>query len=53
MVGAGVEIGDGAHLYPSVTVYSGSRIGNRVTIHAGARIGSDGFGYVQQRRRSI
>ena len=35
-------------LYPSVTVYSGTRIGDRVTVHAGARIGSDGFGYVQR-----
>jgi UDP-3-O-[3-hydroxymyristoyl] glucosamine N-acyltransferase len=42
----GVEIGDDSHLYPSVTVYSGTRIGARVSIHAGARIGSDGFGYV-------
>ena len=48
VIGAGVEIGDRCHLYPSVTVYSGTRIANRVTIHAGARIGSDGFGYVQQ-----
>jgi len=45
-VGAGVRIGAGTHLYPSVTIYSGVRIGNRVTVHAGARIGSDGFGYV-------
>jgi UDP-3-O-[3-hydroxymyristoyl] glucosamine N-acyltransferase len=48
VVGAGVHVGDASHLYPSVTVYSGSVIGNRVTIHAGARIGSDGFGYVQR-----
>jgi UDP-3-O-[3-hydroxymyristoyl] glucosamine N-acyltransferase len=48
VVGAGVRVGDACHLYPSVTVYSGSVIGNRVTIHSGARIGSDGFGYVQR-----
>ena len=48
VIGAGVEIGEASQLYPSVTVYSGSRLGARVTIHAGARIGSDGFGYVQQ-----
>ena len=48
VIGAGVQIGDGSQLYPSVTVYSGSVIGNRVTVHAGARIGSDGFGYVQR-----
>jgi UDP-3-O-[3-hydroxymyristoyl] glucosamine N-acyltransferase len=48
VLGAGISLGDGSQLYPSVTVYSGSMIGNRVTIHAGARIGSDGFGYVQR-----
>ncbi len=48
MIGAGVEIGAGSQLYSSITVYSGSIIGERVTIHAGARIGSDGFGYVQR-----
>jgi UDP-3-O-[3-hydroxymyristoyl] glucosamine N-acyltransferase len=48
VIGAGVEIGAASHLYASVTVYSGSIIGERVTIHAGARIGSDGFGYVQR-----
>ena len=46
VIGDGVEIGDACHLYPAVTVYRGSRIGNRVTVHAGARLGSDGFGYV-------
>jgi len=48
VIGADVEIGAQCQLYPAVTVYSGSRIGDRVTIHAGARIGSDGFGYVQR-----
>ena len=48
VISAGVSVGEAGLLYPSVTVYSGSRIGDRVTIHAGARIGSDGFGYVQQ-----
>lgn len=47
-VGAGVEIGDDSQLFPSVTVYAGSRMGKRVTLHAGVRIGSDGFGYVQR-----
>src|SRR6185369_17410323 len=41
-----VEIGDGSQLYPTVTVYSGTRLGRRVIAHAGARLGSDGFGYV-------
>jgi UDP-3-O-[3-hydroxymyristoyl] glucosamine N-acyltransferase len=48
VVGDGVTIGEQCNLIASVTVYSGSRIGDRVTIHAGARIGSDGFGYVQR-----
>ncbi len=47
VIGAGVRIGERCQLYPSVTIYAGSVLGNRVTIHAGARIGSDGFGYVQ------
>ncbi|MGQ0765128.1 MAG: UDP-3-O-(3-hydroxymyristoyl)glucosamine N-acyltransferase [Gemmatimonadota bacterium] len=45
-IGEEVSIGSDCHLNPSVTVYSGSTIGNKVIIHAGARIGSDGFGYV-------
>jgi UDP-3-O-[3-hydroxymyristoyl] glucosamine N-acyltransferase len=52
-VAAGVVLGDSVHLYPSVTIYSGARIGNRVTIHAGARIASDGFGYVQRDGRHL
>jgi UDP-3-O-[3-hydroxymyristoyl] glucosamine N-acyltransferase len=48
VLGDGVTLGERSHLIASVTVYSGSRIGDRVTIHAGARIGSDGFGYVQR-----
>lgn len=48
VVGAGVEVGARVQLFPSVTLYSGTRIGDRVAIHAGARIGSDGFGYVQR-----
>jgi UDP-3-O-[3-hydroxymyristoyl] glucosamine N-acyltransferase len=46
VVGAGVSIGDDAHLYSGVTLYSGTAIGRRVIVHAGARLGSDGFGYV-------
>jgi UDP-3-O-[3-hydroxymyristoyl] glucosamine N-acyltransferase len=48
VLGAGVSVGEASHLYPNVTVYSGSVIGSRVTVHSGARIGSDGFGYVQR-----
>jgi len=40
------DIGRDCELYPNVTVYSGTRLGDRVTVHAGAVLGSDGFGYV-------
>jgi UDP-3-O-[3-hydroxymyristoyl] glucosamine N-acyltransferase len=46
VVGAGVRVGSRSHLYPSVTAYSNTLIGERVIVHAGARLGSDGFGYV-------
>ena len=46
VVGAGVRVGAKSHLYPSVTAYRGTSIGERVIVHAGARLGSDGFGYV-------
>ncbi len=42
-----MAIGAATQLFPSVTIYSGSTIGQRVTLHAGVRVGSDGFGYVQ------
>ncbi len=45
VVGRCTSIGDEAHLYPNVTVYSDCKIGARATIHAGAVIGSDGFGF--------
>ena len=46
VIGAGVKIGADVRLFPHVTLYSGSILGDRVTVHSGARIGSDGFGYV-------
>ena len=45
-LGAGVEIGDDAILFPRVTLYRHVRIGARVRLHSGAVLGSDGFGYV-------
>src|SRR5262249_39052989 len=45
-VGAGARLGDDVNLFPNVTVYARSEIGNRVRIHSGSVIGSDGFGYV-------
>jgi len=44
-IGSGTQVGEGAHLYPHVTVYHGCKIGPRAIIHAGAVIGSDGFGF--------
>jgi UDP-3-O-[3-hydroxymyristoyl] glucosamine N-acyltransferase len=46
VIGDGVHVGADARLFPHVTLYSGSALGDRVTVHSGARIGSDGFGYV-------
>lgn len=47
VIGAGVTIGRDCEIYPNVTIYSGSRLGDRVIVHAGAVLGSDGFGYVR------
>jgi UDP-3-O-[3-hydroxymyristoyl] glucosamine N-acyltransferase len=47
VIGEHVSIGRDCELYPNVTIYPGSRIGERVIIHAGAVLGSDGFGYVR------
>ncbi|HEY3539929.1 MAG TPA: UDP-3-O-(3-hydroxymyristoyl)glucosamine N-acyltransferase [Trinickia sp.] len=44
-IGRGTHVGEGAHLYPHVTVYHGCKIGPRAIIHAGAVVGSDGFGF--------
>lgn len=46
-VGPGCQLGEEVNLFPTVTVYANTEIGNRVRIHAGTVIGSDGFGYVQ------
>lgn len=47
-VGAGCRMGEEVNLFPNVTVYFETEIGNRVRIHSGTVIGSDGFGYVQE-----
>ncbi len=46
VLGDGVRVGDDVELYPHVTCYSGTTLGDRVVVHAGAVLGSDGFGYV-------
>lgn len=50
VIGAGVKIGRECEIYPKVTVYTGTTLGNRVIVHAGAVLGSDGFGYVRDAR---
>ena len=47
VIGRGVKIGRACEIYPNVTMYSGTTIGDRVIVHAGAVLGSDGFGYVR------
>jgi UDP-3-O-[3-hydroxymyristoyl] glucosamine N-acyltransferase len=38
-------IGDDTLIYPSVSIYNGTKIGERCIIHSGAVIGADGFGF--------
>ena len=47
VIGAGVTIGRDCELYPNVTIYPASTLGDGVIVHAGAVLGSDGFGYVR------
>jgi len=46
VVASGCQIGEDCLLFPNVTLYARSQLGNRVRVHAGTVIGSDGFGYV-------
>jgi UDP-3-O-[3-hydroxymyristoyl] glucosamine N-acyltransferase len=46
-IGRGVKIGRECEIYPNVTFYAGTTVGDRVIVHAGAVLGSDGFGYVR------
>jgi UDP-3-O-[3-hydroxymyristoyl] glucosamine N-acyltransferase len=49
-VGRAVKIDSGCEIYPRVTMYAGTCLGERVIVHAGAVLGSDGFGYVRDAR---
>ena len=40
-------LGQEVRLFPNVTLYPCSELGDRVRIHSGTVVGSDGFGYVQ------
>lgn len=44
VIGENVSLGQDCRLFPNVTLYSKSQIGDRVILHAGCVIGSDGFG---------
>jgi UDP-3-O-[3-hydroxymyristoyl] glucosamine N-acyltransferase len=46
-IGRGVRIGRECEIYPHITIYAGTTLGDRVMVHAGAVLGSDGFGYVR------
>jgi UDP-3-O-[3-hydroxymyristoyl] glucosamine N-acyltransferase len=50
VIGSGVTIGSDCEVYPNVTIYTGTNLGDRVIVHAGAVLGSDGFGYVHNRK---
>jgi UDP-3-O-[3-hydroxymyristoyl] glucosamine N-acyltransferase len=47
-VAAGCRLGEKVHLFPNVTLYPRTELGNRVRIHSGCVVGSDGFGYVPE-----
>ena len=49
VIAASVSIGRDCRIYPNVTIYSGTRLGDRVIVHAGVVLGSDGFGYVRDK----
>jgi UDP-3-O-[3-hydroxymyristoyl] glucosamine N-acyltransferase len=44
-IGAGCNIGAGSRIYPNVSIYHGSQIGQRAILHSGVVIGADGFGF--------
>ncbi|NTU57762.1 MAG: UDP-3-O-(3-hydroxymyristoyl)glucosamine N-acyltransferase [Chlorobiaceae bacterium] len=44
-----VSIGNSCVLFPLVTCYDGTEIGDRVTIHSGTVVGADGFGFAPQK----
>jgi UDP-3-O-[3-hydroxymyristoyl] glucosamine N-acyltransferase len=45
-VGADCLLGEDVNLFPNVTLYARTEVGNRVRIHSGTVVGADGFGYV-------
>jgi UDP-3-O-[3-hydroxymyristoyl] glucosamine N-acyltransferase len=47
VIGDSVVIGDECEILASVTIYSGTTLGNRVLVQAGAVLGATGFGYAR------
>jgi len=45
VIGVGAVLGTECRLFPGVTLYHQTKIGNRVTLHSGVVIGADGFGF--------
>jgi UDP-3-O-[3-hydroxymyristoyl] glucosamine N-acyltransferase len=45
-IGADSLLGEDVAIFPNVTLYPRTEVGNRVRIHSGTVVGSDGFGYV-------
>ncbi len=45
VIGPNVRIGNNCYIYPNVSIYRDTIIGDSVRIHSGSVIGSDGFGY--------
>ncbi len=46
-IGAACQLAEAVNLFPNVTLYPRTEVGQRVRIHSGTVVGSDGFGYVQ------
>lgn len=47
-LGRNVKLGANSFLYPQVTLYSETEVGERAVLHSGAVIGADGFGFVPE-----
>ena len=50
VVGRDCTVGAGSELFPQVTLYDGTQVGERCVLHAGVVLGSDGFGYATRGR---
>ncbi|OFZ22437.1 MAG: hypothetical protein A2X94_01270 [Bdellovibrionales bacterium GWB1_55_8] len=48
-VGPDCSIGEDCVLFPGVTLYEWTRLGDRVRVHAQSVLGADGFGYAPRR----